>query len=164
MTLILFLFVLATALVIAEVLFPSFGLLSLLAAAAYLGAVITAFDVGRTQGWTAVIAVVLIVPGAIYAGIQILKHTPVGNRLLLSGPTHEEISRGRIDLRAFLGRHGIAATPLRPAGAVDFDDERVDAVSDGGWIPAGAAVTAVHVEGYRLVVAPAETVRDAHIG
>jgi len=57
--------------------------------------------------------------------------------------------RERVDL---LGAEGRAITPLRPAGAAEIDGERVDVVSEGGFIQAGAGVTVTKVEGGRVVV------------
>ena len=48
------------------------------------------------------------------------------------------VARPRADHRA-LGRTGTALSPLRPAGIAEIDGARVDVVSDGGFIEAGAA-------------------------
>jgi membrane-bound serine protease (ClpP class) len=53
---------------------------------------------------------------------------------------------------AFLGRTGVAATDLRPAGKVAIEDEVVDATSDGKWIERGAAVEVIETSENRLVV------------
>lgn len=158
MTLIIVLFVLASLLIIAEVLFPSFGLLSLLAVSAYVGAVMRAFDLGQTEGYVALVCVILLAPVTIWGGFQILKHTPIGNRLILKGPAETEVRGQGINksINAFLGRDGIAATDLRPSGAVDIGHNRVDAVSDGGFIATGSPVRVVYIEGNRLVVQAVE--------
>ena len=158
MTLIIVLFVLASLLIIAEVLFPSFGLLSLLAVSAYVGAVIRAFDLGQTQGYVALVSVIILAPLTIWLGFQVLRHTALGNRLILSGPEEEKVRASGINqsINAFLGREGKAATDLRPSGAVDIGHDRVDAVSDGGFIAAGSPVRVVYIEGNRLVVEAVE--------
>ncbi|MEE9394908.1 MAG: NfeD family protein [Planctomycetota bacterium] len=151
---ILLLFVVASALVVAEVLFPSFGLLSLLSISCYVTAVIKAFDIGQTQGYTALSAVIILAPITIWGGFQILRHTSLGRRLILSGPKEADV-RGRgtnKNLETYLGREGVAATDLRPSGAVDIGDDRVDAVSEGDFVEAGTKVRVVYVEGNRLVV------------
>lgn len=56
------------------------------------------------------------------------------------------------DQRDLLEKTGVALTPLRPAGMVKVDGKRVDAVSIGGFIPAGTPVVVVQVEGTRVVV------------
>ncbi|MBH0331904.1 serine protease [Brevibacillus brevis] len=60
------------------------------------------------------------------------------------------------DQRELEGKSGIALTPLRPAGVVKVEGKRVDAVSVGGFIEAGTAITVVQVEGTRIVVAELE--------
>ena len=56
------------------------------------------------------------------------------------------------DYSEFLGKNGIALTPLRPAGVGVFDERRLDIVSEGGFIEANEKVEVVNVEGYRLIV------------
>jgi membrane-bound serine protease (ClpP class) len=52
------------------------------------------------------------------------------------------------------GLQGVAVTDLRPAGTAEVAGERLDVVSDGGWIDAGTPVRVLHAEGYRHVVQP----------
>jgi membrane-bound serine protease (ClpP class) len=47
-------------------------------------------------------------------------------------------------------------TPLRPAGTVEFGTERLQAVSEGAFIEAGAVVRVIEVHGNRIVVEQAE--------
>jgi membrane-bound ClpP family serine protease len=51
-----------------------------------------------------------------------------------------------------LGKEGIALTALRPAGTVIINNERVDAVSEGGFIRQNVIVKVIEVEGARIVV------------
>lgn len=85
---------------------------------------------------------------------RFLPRSAVGRRLTLetelsaaegfeSAPAHE---------RSWLGHSGRATSPLRPAGIAEIDGERVDVVSDGEWIEAGATVVVSHVDGNRIVV------------
>jgi membrane-bound serine protease (ClpP class) len=53
---------------------------------------------------------------------------------------------------ALLGAVGTAATMLRPAGMAMFGEQYVDVVTEGSFIPAGARVQVVEVEGNRIVV------------
>jgi membrane-bound serine protease (ClpP class) len=50
------------------------------------------------------------------------------------------------------GTRGVALTDLRPSGVVEIEGERVDVVSEGGWIRGGDQVEVVRDEGYRRVV------------
>jgi membrane-bound serine protease (ClpP class) len=50
------------------------------------------------------------------------------------------------------GMDGIALTDLRPAGTAEVAGERLDVVSEAGWITAGTPVRVLRAEGYRHVV------------
>lgn len=50
------------------------------------------------------------------------------------------------------GIDGIALTDLRPAGTAEVAGERLDVVSEAGWITAGTPVRVLRAEGYRHVV------------
>lgn len=79
------------------------------------------------------------------------------NKLVLHDATTTEdgyVSNvNRIDL---IGRRGITETPLRPAGVMDIEKERLDVVSDGRFIEKGREVEVVKVEGSRIVVREVE--------
>jgi membrane-bound serine protease (ClpP class) len=51
-----------------------------------------------------------------------------------------------------VGHNGVAATDLRPAGTAVIEGERLDVVTEGEYLPAGAQVQVVRSEGYRHVV------------
>ncbi|MHB8126301.1 MAG: NfeD family protein [Desulfitobacteriaceae bacterium] len=52
----------------------------------------------------------------------------------------------------YIGRQGTALTQLRPAGTAEFQGERVDVVTEGGFIKAGTQVIVIAVEGVRIIV------------
>lgn len=52
----------------------------------------------------------------------------------------------------YMGREGIALTQLRPAGTGVFDGVRLDVVTEGGFIKAGASIRVISVEGTRIIV------------
>ncbi|REJ10625.1 NfeD family protein [Halobacillus trueperi] len=58
-------------------------------------------------------------------------------------------SQNRLDL---IGMEGEAITPLRPSGTADFNGERLDVVSEGGFISVHQAVKIIKTEGSRIVV------------
>ena len=86
--------------------------------------------------------------------LRILPRLPFGRRLVLEAEMHAEQgytsppARDRLQL----GRVGIALSPMRPAGVADIDGSRIDVVSDGSFIPAGAAIEVTRVDGNRVVV------------
>jgi membrane-bound serine protease (ClpP class) len=56
-----------------------------------------------------------------------------------------------------LGATGVARSDLRPGGIAEIEGERIDVVSEGGYIQAGTPVVVVRDEGYRRVVREVET-------
>lgn len=51
-----------------------------------------------------------------------------------------------------VGKEGIALTALRPSGTALIDDERVDVVSEGGYIEVNKPIRVVRIEGIRIIV------------
>ncbi len=113
---------------------------------------------GRTIGPFGISALGALVAAFVLA--RFLPSIPWANRLILkpAGEAAEfgEESPGTAtavpDLAELLGAVGVAATPLRPAGKVQFGDEFVDVVAEGGYVPPGARVQVVEIEGNRVVV------------
>lgn len=88
---------------------------------------------------------------------RFLPKVPVANRMMLAPTAEREaadptVLPGAAQAAALLGAIGVSTTVLRPAGTVQFGEEYVDVVSDGGFIPAGTRVQVVEVEGTRIVV------------
>ena len=81
------------------------------------------------------------------------KKLHVFNKLVLRDATTTEegyvSNTNRVEL---IGRIGEAVTPLRPAGVIIVDYERIDAVSEGNNIDKGKQVEVIKVEGSRIVV------------
>lgn len=99
------------------------------------------------------ISILLALAGGL-ALLRMLPRLPFGRRLVLDSEMGAEqgyTSPPESD-RLQLGRAGIALSPLRPAGVADIDGARVDVVSDGGFIEAGAAIEVTRVDGNRVVV------------
>lgn len=62
-------------------------------------------------------------------------------------------SENQADQRAqFLGKTGVALTPLRPTGVIEIDGERVEAVTGGEFISAGSQVRVMAMDRRRIFV------------
>lgn len=96
----------------------------------------------------------IIAVGAAAVLLRAMPRTTLGRRLLLN--TALTAGSGYASAPAtdqnWLGRRGRAASTLRPAGIADIDGERLDVVSDGAMIEAGAAIIVSRVDGNRIVV------------
>ena len=154
MTLAVLLLGLGLALVVAEILFPSFGVLSLLATAAIVGSIVSAFGVSTAMGINFLVATAIGIPVAIVAGLKLFPRSPVGKHLVVGGLRHE--SRAATDERdlALVGRTGTVEAECRPAGIARIDGRRVDVVSRGSALVSGTPVRVVEVRGNRVVVVP----------
>lgn len=144
-------------------LLPGFGVAGVLGALlvgasmvlAMLGSFPTGTDVIRA---IAVLGASIVITMAI--GIAWLRHLPNSKRF--SGLIHQDNSMAadgyisaavRVEL---VGKHGTAATDLRPAGVATVDGERIDVVTEGEYIHSGTRVEVVRAEGYRHVVRSAK--------
>jgi membrane-bound serine protease (ClpP class) len=86
--------------------------------------------------------------------LRFLPRLPFGKRLILetglaAGAGYA--SPPETD-RTWLGKGGTTVSPLRPSGIADVEGERVDVVSDGEFIEAGAQIVVSRVDGNRIVV------------
>jgi membrane-bound serine protease (ClpP class) len=96
----------------------------------------------------------LLAMAGAFALLRVLPRLPLGRRLVLATGMQADlgyVSAPESD-RHWLGRTGTALSPMRPAGIAEIDGARVDVVSDGGFIDAGAAIEVTRVDGNRIVV------------
>ena len=143
-------------LVVAEVFFPSGGVLGFFAAVLMIGSVYMAYTKGGfASGLYFAAAETVLVPVMIFLAFQMLPYTPMGKILLGSAPTAEEVETDDIR-QALVGRVGTALTKLLPAGAVEIEGQVIDCVSQSQAIEPGEYVRVVEVSANRVVVRRAE--------
>lgn len=139
---------------------PGFGVAGVLGIAAVLGGLtLSLIGSGATSEVVQIATgrVVLSLLAALTLGfifLRFLPRLPFGRRLILEtglGSGHQHGSAPDSDLR-WLGKQGLAMSPLRPSGIVEIDGGRVDVVSDGPLIDAGQLVEVTRVDGNRIVV------------
>ena len=85
----------------------------------------------------------------------VLPKTRTWNHLVLSTAMDSGSgfhSAPREDFQEYVGRSGIALTPLRPAGTVRVDDKRLDVVTAGDFIVRDTPVKIINVEGSKIFV------------
>lgn len=144
-------------------LIPGFGIagvLGILAVVASIffslvGPMATAAELVTAAGVVSLSALVVIV-----AGWALVRRLPRSGRFSSSGLLLGESTRSDTGYTSFtirgelVGAQGVAVTDLRPAGAAQFGDERIDVVAEANWISSGTPVRIVRSEGYRHVVVP----------
>ena len=144
---------LGLAFIVAEVLFPSLGLLSLLATACIVGALAVAFAQSTSAGMQFLVAVAVLVPAVMLLGFKLFPKSPMGRRMVAPGLSFG--SRPATDARdeALAGREGVVESALRPTGIARIEGRRVDVVTRGELVDVGARVRVIEVSGNRIVVA-----------
>lgn len=75
--------------------------------------------------------------------------TPPGEVEAAAPRLKPELVTGTMDL---LGQSGVTMTLLRPSGKAQIDGQYVDVISEGEYIPEGAAIQVVECSGKRVVV------------
>jgi len=136
-----------------EIVVPG-GILGVLGGLALLVAIIMGF-VAFPGPWGLVSAVSIVVGAGVVIAlwIRFLPATPMGRTLTLSrdGKNFKSYSDA---LQPLLGKEGVTQTPLRPAGVVLIDGQRVDASAEGGFVDKEARVKVIKAEGHHVIVRP----------
>ncbi|MEX2205627.1 MAG: NfeD family protein [Myxococcota bacterium] len=139
---------------------PGFGIAGVLGIGALLGGLGLSL-VGTGATWRVMVEALgqvavslLLAIGVALAVLRVLPRLPFGRRLVLETGLsavagYESAPEGD---RRWLGKRGVAASPLRPAGIAHLDGERVDVVSDGELIEAEEPIEVIRVDGNRIVV------------
>jgi len=146
------LFALGIVLLVAELFVAGFGVLGAAGLASIAGSVFLASPTPAAAVRSLVVALASLVLGAIVL-FKFGYRLPFYRQLSLA--EEQRPDQGYLapaDLKALVGQEGITLSPLRPAGTARIGAERVDVVSQGGFIPSGRPVQVVGVQGSRVVV------------
>ncbi len=146
------LFVIGFILIIAELFVPG-GIIGLIGGVLMIISLLFAGESVIHMAYSILIALFIAVIGMVILVKFLGKNLHVFNKLILRDATTTEegyVSNvNRIDL---LGKTGKTITPLRPAGTIVVDHERIDVVSEGGYIDSNKNIEIILVEGSRIVV------------
>jgi membrane-bound ClpP family serine protease len=147
---------LAVILFIVEIFVPSGGILGILSALALIVGVVMLFRIDTSLGMAGAIVSLIAIPIALMIAMKAWPHTPIFRLLVLSEAqaraTADDNDAAVSPHADLLGREGVAATDLRPAGICVVNGRRLDALADGPMIDAGQPVKVVHVDGMTLKV------------
>lgn len=133
---------------------PGHGVSGVLGIVALGGAVLLAFGLPFLVVAVQALALAIVLTAVAFALLQrVLPENAFVKRLMFAGAQGPDYVAGA-DRRALLGRSGVAVSFLRPAGVASFEDERVDVLSEGEFVPAGTPVRVTRVEGSRVFVTP----------
>ena len=139
------------AVVIAEVILPSGGVLSVLAAALFGYSIYGTYtQISAEAGIAMAVADLITVPILVIVGLKLIAKSPATLSRTLSrgeGVVAQDAAAGEL-----LGKEGTALSDLRPAGTATIGGRRVDVVSRGEYLGKGAALVVEEVAGNRIVV------------
>lgn len=133
---------------------PGFGV----AGIGGLAALIASIFVASISTHQAIISLIVVFLGTIILFLLTFRLVTAGRlwrNLILGDKLNAEggYSSANVNLVNYLGREGTTVTPLRPSGTVEFDDgERLDVVTEGGFISSQTRVKIIKVEGVRVLV------------
>jgi len=146
---------LGVAAIIAEFIIPSFGLISVVAAALFGLSVYMVFtEVSTQMGYALLLADIFLVPAAIFVGAKVLEHSPVTLKKQLKSEDGATSQKKGLD--HFVGLEGKAITDLRPSGVALLGEERIDVVTRGEYIEKESAITVLSVTANSVIVKIAE--------
>ena len=138
--------------------------------------VLTGFGVSGLAGIIAIFAGVFLLSSSVLNGVltllvtvvlmifilvvsfRFMKKKKIIHRFVLKDRTDTEsgYTSPNMDNEKYLGKEGITISPLRPAGGVRIDGDRVDVVSEGEFIDAGVKVRVIGIDGTRILVRAVE--------
>lgn len=146
------LFVGGIVLILLELILPG-GIIGIFGFAAFLASFFLAAEDFVHMGISLLIAFMISILASVVMIKVYDKRMKFFKKLILTDSTSTESgyvsNRNRTELIGVLAH---ALTDLRPSGTIVVEDERIDAVSEGGFIKKGSTVKIIKVEGSRIVV------------
>lgn len=148
----LLIFVVGLILLIIEAIAPGFGLPGISGIILIVVGIVLA--IGSLQSailslsisiiLTAIISILLVKHGRNIKAFDsvILSTNAKSEEGYLSSPTKSE----------YLEKEGVAFSGLRPSGIIEIDGEKLDALSEGGFISRGSKIKVIRVEGSKIIV------------
>ena len=137
--------------IIAEVILPSFGILTIVALGVFGYSLFMVFqDISKAAGFALLAADLVLIPVLVILGLKLLARSPVTLRKTLS--REEGVSSQPPELDSYIDMQGTAVTDLRPAGTAIIDGKRVDVVARGEYLEKDAAIIVTAVTGNQIIV------------
>ena len=137
--------------IIAEIILPSGGILSIVALGVFGYSLFIVFnEISMTIGFSFVAADLILIPVLVIVGLKLLVKSPVTLRKTLS--RKEGVSSQSSELESYVGTQGNAVTDLRPAGIAVINGKRVDVVTRGEYLEKDSAIIVTAVTGNQIIV------------
>ncbi|WP_343033639.1 nodulation protein NfeD [Alkalicoccus luteus] len=146
------LFIVGAGLLVLEFFSPSFGIFGILG----LGAILTSLILSSFSTLYIIISFVIAIIVTIAGMLILMKYIDRAGpmkRVVLQDATTTELGYISNETRNELeGQTGTSLTVLRPSGSAMIGEERLDVVSEGGYIEQGRKIKVIAVSGSRVVV------------
>lgn len=137
--------------IIAEIIIPSGGILSIVAIGVFGYSLFIVFnEISMTIGFSFVAADLILIPVLVIVGLKLLARSPATLRKTLS--RKEGVSSQSSELESYVGTQGNAVTDLRPAGIAVINGKRVDVVTRGEYLEKDSAIIVTAVTGNQIIV------------
>lgn len=152
----IFLQLIGVLVIIAEIILPSGGILSILAAGLFGYSLYLVFThVSVSAGMAFIVADLILIPILIYFGIRFLAKSPVTLRKKLSKA--DGVTSQSADQNDYIGSQGLAITDLRPSGVATINEKRLDVVTRGEYLEKQTEIIVIAVRGNQIVVKQKES-------
>lgn len=146
------LFVIGIGFIIAEFFLPG-AIAGIIGSALIIGSILLAGGNVVHMGIAVLIALVVAIVGMVILVKFFGKNLKLFNKIILTDATDTEHGYvSNVNRYELVGRMAVSMTPLRPSGTIMLDGERIDAVTEGGYVDANKIVKIIKVEGSRTVV------------
>ena len=137
--------------IIAGIILPSGGILSIVALGVFGYSLFIVFnEISMIIGFSFVAADLILIPVLVIVGLKLLARSPVTLRKTLS--RKEGVSSQSSELESYVGTQGKAVTDLRPAGIAVINGKRVDVVTRGEYLEKYSAIIVTAVTGNQIIV------------
>lgn len=147
-----FLYVLGLVLLLVEAMFPGFGV------AGISGVVVVIVSIIMISS-SPIQAMLILIGTAALVALLLIALVKLGWAkkylkffVLSTEQKNEEGYTSNNKYTSYIGKRGIAITPLRSAGIVMIDTDKLDAVSEGEFINKDALVEVIRAEGSSIIV------------
>ncbi|NLV77268.1 MAG: nodulation protein NfeD [Tissierellia bacterium] len=145
-------FVTGLILLVIEAIIPGFGLPGISGIILIIAGTILAM--GTVTSALVSVSIAIIITAIITTLLIKFGHkSPHLEKIVLK--THQKDEEGYLSTPSkdeYLGKEGITVSELRPTGIIEIDGKRLDALSDGSFIPKNTPIKVVRVEGSKIFV------------
>lgn len=137
------------------VVIPGFGVAGIASLICLAAGAVMSFNQYGTLGGIGVVVGTLVVGTAL---VVMLMRSKAARNMELKAAEGKAAVPG--DLDVWVGKEGVAASMLRPAGTGQFGREKLTVLSEGLFVKKGTAIKVVRVEAGKLVVEPLDEESD----